>query len=339
MLGPVVCDIAGTELLAHEKDRIAHPLVGMVILFTRNFTSREQLTQLCTAIHAVKPGVLIAVDHEGGRVQRFREGFTRIPCMQRFGEIYKTDPQWAEQALTSTAYVMAAELRACGVDLTFAPVLDMDYGQSVVIGDRAFAKNSQVVTSLARCAIAGLRMAGMSNCGKHFPGHGWVNVDSHEDLPHDERSEEEILNADAKPYSWLGIELNSVMTAHIVFDGIDAQPATFSSKLLNQVLRQKLGFAGFVFSDDLHMKGAHVVGDMTERVQAALEAGCDGVICCNAPEETDEMLQKVQFVPSAGWQERANLLNPAPWTLSWDELQNSSIYQKALSDVIAVSLT
>ena len=253
MLGPVVCDIAGTSLTEAERKRIAHPLVGMVILFTRNYENRVQLTSLCREIHAVKPGVLIGVDHEGGRVQRFRAGFTEIPAMSFYGEAYKDDPEAAARALTAAGFVMASELRTAGVDFTFAPVLDLNWGKSQIIGERSFALDPRVVTRLARAVSHGMLMAGMANCGKHFPGHGFAEADSHLALPVDEREAVRIELADAKPYTWMGIGLASVMTAHVLYPAYDTVPATFSERILKGLLRDTLHFPGFVFSDDLSM--------------------------------------------------------------------------------------
>ncbi len=329
MLGPVVCDIASTRLTPHEKERIAHPLVGMVILFTRNYESPEQLSRLCSEIHAAKPGVLIAVDHEGGRVQRFREGFTEIPAMHDYGAMYASDPEAAARALTAAGYVLAAELRSCGVDFSFAPVLDLDWGRSRIIGERSFALDPRVVTRLARAVSQGMLMAGMANCGKHFPGHGWAQADSHVALPVDDRAAERIELADAKPYRWLGIGLASVMTAHIVYPAFDSEPATFSSVILKGLLRDKLGFAGFVFSDDLSMQGAKNAGTYLERAQKALAAGCDGLICCNAPEEVDALLSELDFKADDAWRERAALLVPRGSIPARAELEKSLVYRKA----------
>ncbi|MGN1208885.1 MAG: beta-N-acetylhexosaminidase [Duodenibacillus sp.] len=329
MLGPVVCDIAGTTLTEQEIRRIRHPLTGMVILFTRNFESVEQLCALTRAIHEAKPGVLIGVDHEGGRVQRFTEGFTKIAAMRTYGTLYEEDPEAAARAITAAGFVMAAELRAVGVDFTFAPVLDLDWGHSAVIGTRSLALDPRVVTRLARALTQGMLMAGMSNCGKHFPGHGWAQADSHVALPVDERDASRIEHADAKPYSWLGIGLASVMTAHVVYPAYDEVPATFSSRILKGLLREKLHFAGFVFSDDLSMKGAAELGDYSERAHRAMQAGCDGLIVCNAPDETDAMLEKISFTADDAWRERSALLRPRGEMPSMKELSSGVMYRNA----------
>lgn len=330
MLAPVVCDIEGLTLTAADRARIAHRHVGMVILFSRNFSDIDQLQALCADIHAVKPGILIGVDHEGGRVQRFTEGFTHIAAMREYGQMYERDPEAAARALTAAGFVLAAQLRACGVDFSFAPVLDLDWGRSEIIGSRAFALDPRVVTRLARALSQGMMMAGMANCGKHFPGHGWVEADSHTDVPVDERPAARIALADAKPYSWMGIGLTSIMTAHVIYPDWDTVPASFSSRILKDFLRDQLHFCGFVFSDDLHMQAAHEVGDMTERAHKALAAGCDGIICCNAFEQTDAMLAALQFSPDALWHERARALAPRGQALSWAQLQASQVYRNSL---------
>ena len=327
MLGPVVCDIAGLTLTDVEKKRIAHPLVGMVILFTRNFADIGQLKALCDEIHAVKPGVMIAVDHEGGRVQRFTQGFTKIPAMREYGKMYGRDPEAAARALTAAGFVMAAELRAAGLDFTFAPVLDLDWERSEIIGSRAFALDPRVVTRLARAVTQGMMMAGMANCGKHFPGHGWVAADSHVALPVDERETSRIEHADAKPYTWMGIGLTSIMTAHVVYTDYDALPASFSERILKGLLREQLKYTGFVFSDDLNMAGAHGAGTLTDRARAALAAGCDGVICCNAPEALDAMLEELAFTPDALWRERAFALKPRGEAIGFETLSRMQVYR------------
>lgn len=326
MLGPVVCDIAGTSLTEAERQRIAHPLVGMVILFTRNYENRVQLTSLCREIHSVKPGVLIGVDHEGGRVQRFRAGFTEIPAMSTYGEAYKDDPEAAARALTAAGFVMASELRTAGVDFTFAPVLDLNWGKSQIIGERSFALDPRVVTRLARAVSHGMLMAGMANCGKHFPGHGFAEADSHLALPVDEREAVRIELADAKPYTWMGIGLASVMTAHVLYPAYDTVPATFSEHILKGLLRDTLHFPGLVFSDDLSMKGAGG-GTLTQRAEKALEAGCDAVICCNAPEEVDQMLQELVFTSDERWGERAAAVDPKGEFPSYEELLKTNVYK------------
>ncbi|MGI4849991.1 MAG: beta-N-acetylhexosaminidase [Janthinobacterium lividum] len=289
-LGPVMLDVAGTELDADDIRRIQHPLTGGVILFARNFETRAQLVALTSAIHAARPGVLIAVDHEGGRVQRFRtDGFTRLPAMRRLGELWDRDVLAATRAATAAGFILAAELRACGIDLSFTPVLDLDHGASGVIGDRAFHSDARVVTLLAKSLNHGLALAGMANCGKHFPGHGFAAADSHVAIPVDERSLDDILAADAAPYDWLGLGLAAVMPAHVIYPKVDPNPAGFSKKWLG-MLRGDFGFDGVIFSDDLSMEGASVAGSVIDGANAALAAGCDMVLICNAPAKADELL-------------------------------------------------
>lgn len=331
-LGPVMVDVVGTELNADDIRRIQHPLTGGVILFARNYKNREQLTRLTSAIHEARPGVLIAVDHEGGRVQRFKtDGFTKLPPMRLLGQLWDSDVLGATKAATAVGFVLAAELRACGVDFSFTPVLDLDYGESGVIGDRAFHRDARVVTMLAKNLNHGLALAGMANCGKHFPGHGFVKADSHVEIPVDERTLDEILSDDAAPYDWLGLGLSAVMPAHVIYPKVDKNPAGFSKKWLS-ILRQDMGFNGVIFSDDLSMEGASVAGDVIDGANAALSAGCDMVLICNSPEKADQLLSGLKFTPSAQTKEsaaRIESLVPQVPGLSWDALQEDSRYQAA----------
>jgi beta-N-acetylhexosaminidase len=278
-------DLAGTQMSAAEGELLRHPLVGGVILFARNYRSPRQLCELTAAIRSLRqPELLIGVDHEGGRVQRFQEGFSRIPAMRRLGEAWDRDRASALAAAHDIAYVLASELLACGVDFSFTPVLDVDCGTSGVIGDRAFHADPAAIAQLAAALIAGLREAGMAGVGKHFPGHGYVRADSHLAVPVDERSLAEIEAADLVPYRELiKLGLTAVMPAHVIYPKVDAHPAGFSSKWLQQILRDRLGFDGMIFSDDLSMEGASVAGGVVERARAALTAGCDMVLLCNAP--------------------------------------------------------
>ncbi len=331
--GPVVLDIAGTELTEDDLRRIRHPLTGMVILFTRNYENPEQLSRLTAAIHAAKPGLLIGVDHEGGRVQRFREGFTEIPAMRAYGDLRKKDPQAAERALTAAGFVMAAELLACGVDFTFAPVLDLDWGRSAIIGERSLGADPRDVAAMARAVTLGMMTAGMANCGKHFPGHGWAEADSHKALPEDERAAGNVLGEDVKPYGWLGAGLASVMTAHVLYPMIDEVPATFSKRLLQDVLRSELGFTGLIFSDDLSMQGAKKEGGIVERAQKALAAGCDALIICNAPEDTDELLAGLSWQTTPPFEERWRRIAPRPMAADRATLEASAVYRAALEQM------
>ncbi len=291
--GPLMIDIAGTELNELDGERLRHPLVGGLILFSRNYRSPEQLARLTAAVHALRaPPLLIAIDHEGGRVQRCRDGFTRLPPMRALGRLWESDPSAARRAARDIGFVLAAELRACGVDLSFTPVLDLDWRRSDVIGDRALHGDPGVVVELGGALIDGLHAAGMAACGKHFPGHGWVEADSHLAIPIDERSLVE-LQTDIEPYRRL--KLDAVMPAHVIYPKIDKKSSGFS-KYWNQYLRNNLRFKGVVFSDDLSMQGASVAGDAVARAQAAWSAGCDMLLICNAPQAVGEVL--------AGWRPR-----------------------------------
>lgn len=321
-LGPLMIDIQGLTLSDQDRARLSHPLVGGLILFARNYTDRQQLTRLCSEVHALRtPPLPIAVDHEGGRVQRFREGYTRLPAMRGLGAVWDRDPQQACQMARDIAYVLAAELRQCGVDLSFTPVLDLDYGPSAVIGDRAFHRRSDAVSELAAAFIEGLHTWGMAACGKHFPGHGHVAADSHVAIPIDERSLAE-LQEDMQPYR--ALRLDGVMPAHVIYPQVDRLPAGFSSVWI-ELLRQDIGFDGVIFSDDLSMEGASVVGDVLARAQAAWAAGCDMLLLCNAPESVDHVLQHWQPEPDA--RRSARLLRLLPQVAADADLQADARYQ------------
>ena len=351
---PLVIDIAGLALTADDRRRLADPLIGGLILFARNWASRHQLTSLCAEIKELRADLLICVDHEGGRVQRFRsDGFTHLPAMRVLGERWLNDGRRgagsgamaATDAATAAGYVLGAELRACGVDLSFTPVLDLDHGPSGVIGDRAFHRDPRVVMLLAKSLMHGLALAGMANCGKHFPGHGYVRGDSHEEVPVDRRSLKAILADDAQPYAWLGMALASVMPAHVVYAKVDARPAGFSARWLKEILRNQIGFAGAVFSDDLSMAGARVIDGAavtyTEAAIEALNAGCDMVLLCNQSvgdgAEVDELLAGLATAQAQGhWQPdpdaeaRRLALLPSSPPLAWDDLMHHGAYQLAL---------
>lgn len=293
-LGPLMIDIVGLELSELDRERLAHPLVGGVILFARNYRDPQQLTALCSAIHTLRsPALPIAIDHEGGRVQRCREGFTHVPPMRRLGELWDADPAAARKAAAEVGYLLAAELRACGVDCSFTPVLDLDWGPSGVIGDRAFHRDPVAVVELAGALIEGLSAAGMGCCGKHFPGHGWVAADSHLAIPVDERSLAE-MEPDLTPYRRL--KLDGVMPAHVIYPRVDSRPAGFSPVWLEK-LRNEFHFDGVIFSDDLSMEGAAFAGDMVQRVAAAWAAGCDMLLICNAPDAVASVLENWKPAP------------------------------------------
>ena len=283
---PLIIDIAGLSLTKDDRRRLKNPLTGGIILFARNWENRAQLTSLCAAIKSIRKDLLICVDHEGGRVQRFKtDGFTHLPPMRALGELWVKDQLAATNAATACGYVLAAELRSCGVDFSFTPVLDLDFGESSVIGDRAFGRDPRIVTLLAKSLMHGLLQAGMMNCGKHFPGHGFVKADSHHEIPVDKRSLKAILADDAAPYEWLNTTLSSVMPAHVIYPKVDSRPAGFSEQWLTYILRGQLGFGGAIFSDDLSMAGARIIDgkqvSYTQAAVTALNAGCDMVLLCN----------------------------------------------------------
>ncbi len=295
-LGPVMVDLAGLALSAEEREMLAHPLAGGVILFARNYAAPDQLRALTAAIHAVRsPPLLVAVDQEGGRVQRFSDGFTRLPPARALGLVHDRDPGLARTLAQSLGIVLAAELGAHGVDFSFAPVLDIDFGSSSVIGDRALHSEPAVVAALAAAFVAGLRHGGMGAVGKHFPGHGFVRADSHTEVPIDERDRATIAARDLAPYAALvGHGLGGIMPAHVIYPRVDSRPAGFSPVWLQDILRGELGFDGMIFSDDLSMAGAAVAGGMAERGEAALAAGCDMVLVCNAPQAVAGVLDQLK---------------------------------------------
>jgi beta-N-acetylhexosaminidase len=292
-------DIASLTLDAADREMLSHPTVGGVILFKQNFASPAQLQQLTADIHGVRsPPLLIAVDHEGGRVQRFQEGFTRLPPMRALGAVYDRDPGLAENLARAIGVVLASELLGRGVDLSFAPVVDLDFGTSGVIGDRAFHDTPQGVARLAASLVRGMDRIGMGAVAKHFPGHGFVRADSHVAVPVDERTLEEIEANDLLPYRTLiAAGLAGIMPAHVIYPKVDAQPAGFSRIWLGRILREKLGFDGLVFSDDLSMEGASVAGGILERGRAALRAGCDMVLVCGSRDAARTLIAGLQAPP------------------------------------------
>ncbi|HJV26407.1 MAG TPA: beta-N-acetylhexosaminidase [Aromatoleum sp.] len=329
-------DVAGTSLTDEERERLLDPLVGGVILFARNFSGSEQLSALTAEIRALRdPALIIAVDQEGGRVQRFRtDGFSRLPSMRRLGELWDQDHVEALAAARVVGFVLAAELLAHGVDLSFAPVLDLDYGDSRVIGDRSFHRDPQVTASLAQALVAGMAEAGMGCVGKHFPGHGFVEADSHLEVPVDDREFETIWEADVLPYRHrIGRQLSGVMPAHVIYRRIDPNPAGFSSFWLQDVLRGRLGFGGVIFSDDLTMEGATVAGDIVGRARAAHGAGCDMVLVCNRPDMAADLLDR--WAPEVSAESRARIasLRGRPQCSDPFELELRQDYQVARATV------
>jgi beta-N-acetylhexosaminidase len=325
--GPLMIDIAGTELSTLDRERLCHPLVGGMILFGRNYRSREQLQALCAEIHALRqPPLLIAVDHEGGRVQRFREGFTPLPAMRQLGATWDSTPRAAEESARAIGYLLAAELRALGVDFSFAPVLDLDWGRSGVIGNRSFHASPEAVSHLAGSLIEGMREAGMACCGKHFPGHGWAEADSHVAIPVDERSLDSLAT-DLMPYRQL--KLDAVMPAHVIYPQVDSRPAGFSPVWLG-ILREQMGFDGVIFSDDLSMEGASVAGDIVKRAEAASTAGCDMLLVCNAPDAVGDLLESWQPKRNPVGAARIARLLPARPASAWHDMAKEGAYQAGL---------
>jgi beta-N-acetylhexosaminidase len=334
-LGPLMIDIASTELTELDRQRLCHPLVGGIILFSRNYADPEQLSTLTAEIHALRtPSLLIAVDHEGGRVQRFRDGFTRLPAMERLGKLWDENPEAALSAAREVGFVLAAELRVRGIDYSFTPVLDLDYGPSRVIGDRAFHRQPVAVIALAAALGEGLKLAGMGSCGKHFPGHGYVIPDSHHELPVDDRAFA-AMQEDIAPYREL--PLDGVMAAHVIYNCMDCNTAVFSNRWISY-LRNNIKFDGVVFTDDLSMAGAGVVGGMLKRVETAYAAGCDMLLVCNAPDVVGDVLEnwKPEVDPVRG--QRVEALIPVQPAMSWDALQADAAYlaaQKTIAQLMA----
>lgn len=324
--GPVMADIAGTSLSEEEKERLCHPSVGAVILFTRNYESPEQLERLTYEIHALRdPQLLIAVDHEGGRVQRFREGFTQLPPVRQFGIQYDVNPEQALEDASTAGWLMAIELLEAGVDFSFAPIADIDSGLSKVIGDRAFHSDPDKAGKLAVAYMQGMRKAGMAATAKHFPGHGCVQGDSHHVIPVDKRGLEEISERDLLPFrDMIRAGVEGIMTAHVIYSELDEQPPTFSRYWLQEVLRSDMGYKGLIFSDDLSMEGASVAGGPLERAEKAIQAGCDMVMVCN---DTDALDQVIDGLPEqsgpgqrlAAFEPRLQIAEPLIEMAAWHD--------------------
>jgi beta-N-acetylhexosaminidase len=305
--GPVVLGIEGTALTDADRARLMHPLTGGVILFSRNFESCAQLVALTASIRALRtPSLLVCVDHEGGRVQRFRDGFTAIPAMRTLGELWDRDVAQAATEAERLGQLMARELRAHGIDFSFTPVLDLDFGASAVIGDRALHGNPNAVAHIASCLRRGLNAGGCAAVGKHFPGHGFIAADSHVDLPVDERTLDALLADDLVPFAVLAkAGMEAVMPAHVIYPAVDGVAAGFSRVWLQDILRGRLAFDGLIFSDDLEMAGAHGAGDIVARAEAAVAAGCDMVLACNDHAAMDELLLRWKPVPQPDLARRA----------------------------------
>src|SRR3954470_13622598 len=293
--GPAVIDVVGLSLTDDDRRRLSHPATGGGILFSRNFQDVQQLTALTEEIERLRdPAIPICVDHEGGRVQRFREGFTLIPAMRQLGKLWDRDRPAGKAAARAAAYVVGAELGAHGIDFSFAPVLDLDFGTSGVIGDRALHFDPTAVGALGAGMVQGFGDAGMGAVGKHFPGRGFAAADSHVDVPRDDRSLSDIMKKDVLPYKkTIEAGLAAVMPAHVIYSQADAEPAGYSKYWLQEVLRGKLGFQGLIFSDDLSMEGASTAGGVAERARAALAAGCDMVLLCNDPAGQEKLLDSL----------------------------------------------
>ncbi len=338
--GPVMLDVLGKTLTAEDENRLRHPLVGGVILFARNYESPSQLAELTASIHALRtPPLLIAVDHEGGRVQRFRDGFTRIPPMRELGKVWDEHPKRAKHLAEQVGYVLASELRACGVDFSFTPVLDVDYGASSVIGDRAFHADPQAIAELAHSLLIGLKQGGMPTVGKHFPGHGFVCADSHLEIPLDERSYTDIELCDLIPFrQMVNFGLTAVMPAHVIYPKVDSRPAGFSKVWLKDILRGELGFEGCIFSDDLSMEGATVAGGIVQRAEAALNAGCDMVLVCNKPDSADELLAGLKWEMPAPSKARLAQMHGRHHPKTFAQLHEDAEFIKALHDVSKVGI-
>lgn len=340
-LGPVVLDVVGIELTQEDRERLMHPLAGGVILFSRNYDSPEQLACLTTDIHALRsPPLIVAVDHEGGRVQRFRKGFTAIPPMRELGKAWDQNRPQARHLAHDVGFILAAELRAHGIDLSFTPVLDVDYGNSSVIGDRALHSDPQAIVELGRALVQGLREGGMNAVGKHFPGHGHVSADSHRELPIDDRPYSVIEGSDLVPFRRL-IEsgIGGIMPAHVIYPQVDRWPAGFSQAWLRNILRGQLGFDGIVFSDDLNMQGASVAGDIVERAAVALAAGCDMILACNSATAADELLDRLDYAMPAVSLARLARMHGRQRAENMIKLREDGAYLNALHSIAGIGFT
>ncbi|MCY4421388.1 MAG: beta-N-acetylhexosaminidase [Gammaproteobacteria bacterium] len=334
-LGPLMVDLRADSLSAQEKRLLLEPSVGGVILFSRNFTSVESLTNLVSEIHALRhPRLLVAVDQEGGCVQRFRRGFTQLPAIQGLGKIHDTDSKRACALAEITGWLMAAELRSVGIDFSFAPVLDLNCGVSWVIGERAFHKDPEIVAALATYYIRGMRRAGMQAVGKHFPGHGGVAADSHVDRPVDTRSYQDLLLQDILPFRRLiNQSIAGIMSAHVIYEKIDEEVATYSKKWLHTVLREQLDFKGAVFSDDLSMKAADCSDEYPVRTRKALQAGCDMVLICNDSEQAVQVAEQLRSQDSPASQIRLARMHGGKHSIPYKELRVSDEWQSAVLQV------
>lgn len=329
LFGPLVLDITGLSLTEDDKQLLQNPFVGGVILFSRNYQSPGQVTQLINDMRSIRPELLIAVDQEGGRVQRFKSSLTRLPAMASIGQLYDQNPQQALVYATELGWLMASEMLVLGVDISFAPVLDLAYGVSSVIGDRSLHASPEVVIVLAKAYIRGMNQAGMAATGKHFPGHGAVSADSHHALPVDSRELDDIRQNDLKPFNALVDTLAGIMPAHIVYDRVDSSPAGFSTFWLQSLLRNEMGFKGLIFSDDLSMKGAAIAGNYVDRAFQALHAGCDMILVCNDREGVETLLVDQTLTQWQVNQQRVRALKGKPLVNDFSALQAMKRYSLA----------
>ena len=332
-LGSLMIDLRSTAMAADERKWLESPLVGGVILFTRNFASREQLTELVAELHSIRtPPLLVTVDHEGGRVQRFREPFFRLPPFRALGRLYDEDPQGALKVAGAFGWLMAAELRSVGIDMSFTPCVDRDLGLSEVIGDRALHADARAVAALARRIIGGAKRAGMASTAKHFPTHAGARSDSHTDVAVDRRELADLAD-DLLPYrDLIANGLPAIMVAHVSFPALDETPASLSSLWINAQLREALGFAGAVITDDVSMAGASVGGSVAARARRALDAGCDLVLLCNSPNEVPGTLEALDGYVNPSAQLRLSRLH-GRGGVGWAELHESSDWRKAQAAV------
>ncbi len=337
-LGPIMMDLRGQALQQDERELLQHPLVGGIILFSRNYADPEQLENLTREVHSLRnPALLIAVDHEGGRVQRFRQGFCGLPPCRSLGELYEQDTRIGLAAAEKAGWLMAVELLSVGVDFSFAPVLDIDRGISSVIGDRAFHHDPDSIANLAKHYTRGMKNAGMAAIGKHFPGHGSVEEDSHHSVPVDKRPYEDIAMLDMVPFErMVKTHLQGIMPAHVIYPEVDEKPAGFSERWLQEILRQQLGFQGTIFSDDISMAGAEILGTYTERAHAALAAGCDMVLICNNQEAAIDVLDTLKFDNNPASQVRLIRMHGQKQKLTLDELQKKIEWQEISKEILSL---
>jgi len=337
-LGPLMVDLEGTAISETERNLLLRAEVGGVILFTRNFESIEQITALVEEIHALKsPKILVAVDHEGGRVQRFHEGFSRLPAAASYAKATINNLEKSRQLSENAGWLMAVELRACGIDFSFAPVLDLAHGLSGVIGDRAFHSKPATVATLAYAFMHGMNKAGMQAVGKHFPGHGGVVEDSHVAMPVDHRELEELLRSDIVPFeTMIENKLAAIMPAHVIYDKIDEKPAGYSSFWIENILRQRFGFQGAIFSDDLSMEAACIAGGYGERADAALKAGCDMALVCNHLDGAIEAADYIKGYSNPTSQLRLVRMH-GEHNVSWSELKQDEHWQQVSAQIVALN--